>query len=127
MVVLMLLAGGVLLGSRAIEDPSASSIGIAVWWQASFSLLLLPGMRRSLGPMDASARRTKWQRFLLYFAVGLSLFALAVVLLSTESIVLWVVASALLLASLLGNIYGLRLLAYGRIFRVGHAEQGSGT
>jgi hypothetical protein len=77
--------------------------------------------------MDASARRTKWQRFLLYFAVSLSVFALAVVLLSTESIVLWVVASALPLASLLWNIYGLRLLTYGRIFGVEHAEQGSGT
>lgn len=72
-------------------------------------------MRRKMGPMNEAARRTKWQRLLIYFGLGLSVFGLAVVLLSTESVVFWVVASVLLFVSWLWNLFALRLLAYGRI------------
>jgi hypothetical protein len=121
----MLAAGVYLWGGRAIEDPSAHNVTLAVWWLAIFSLLLIPGMRRSMGTMSPAARRTQWQRLLLYFAVGVSLFGLAAVLLSTESVVLWVIASALLLVSLLWSVYGLRLLAYGRISSIEPADGGS--
>lgn len=98
-----------------------------MWWVATFSFLMLPEIWRNMGPMDAARRRTKWHRLLVYFGVGLSIFGLAVVFLSTESVLLWVAASALLLVSVLWNVYALRLLAYGRISRIEQAEQGSGT
>lgn len=78
-----------------------------------------------MGPMSEVARRTKRQRLLLYFGVGFSISGLALLLLSTETVVLWVLASALLLASLLWNVFALRLLAYGRIRGIEGAERGT--
>jgi len=76
-------------------------------------------------PIDLGARRTKWRHLTIYFAVGFSLFGPAVALLSTEIVVLWVVAGALLLVNLLWAVYGLRFLAYGRISGIEHAGGGS--
>jgi hypothetical protein len=125
LVVLLLVLGGILWGGQAIEDPSARSITIAVWWVASFSLQLVPGMRWTMGPIDIGARRTKWQRLTIYFAVGFFLFGIAVALLSTEIVVLWVVAGALLLVNSLWAVYGLRFLVYGRISGIESAGGGS--
>src|SRR5438132_9703190 len=125
LVVLLLVLGGILWGGQAIGDPSARSIAIAVWWVASFSLPLLPGMRWTMGPIYIGARRAKWRRLTIYFAVGFSLFGPAVALLSTEIVVLWIVAGVLLLVNLLWAVCGLRFLAYGRFSGVSPADQGS--
>jgi uncharacterized membrane protein len=75
---------------------------------------------------ELAGRRAKWLLILaIYFGVGLSLFGVSVALLSIESIVFWVVASAILIASLLWNLYALRFLTYGRIPRTESAGGGS--
>ena len=126
LMLLLAVTGGLILGSQAIGDPSALSIALAVWWLTSMSLLLLLGMPWEIGRLDIAGRPAKWLFLLaIYFGVGLSLFGLAVILLSIESVVLWVVASAVLTASLLWNLYALRFLAYGRIPRIEPASGGS--
>jgi len=122
----LLVFGGYLMGGRALADPSPVTIAIAVYCLAAFSLLLLMGIRRII-PMrtwNAAERKTRWRRLLIFFGVGFSLFGLALVLLSSEAVVLWVVASALLLASLLWTLFGSLLVLYGRILRFDD-QQGS--
>jgi len=128
-----ILLPGLILGflfvGWAVGDPSARTIGFAVWWlllQSAF-FFALPGLELDRKSISEAVRRQKWRnlmRLLVYFALGLTLVGIATALLTSESVVLWIIASLLLVMSIFWIVpYGWRLSFYGRISRAERAEQ----
>lgn len=128
-ILLLGVGGGLLWVGWAVGEPSTRTIAVAVWWLVLYLVFFfaLPGLDQDRKPISEPARRQKWLsllRLLLYFAVGAALVGIATALLTSDSVVLWIVATLLLVLSILWIVpYRWRVSFYGRLSRI---EPGGG-